>query len=274
MLTRKNGTKLIKPIPFSELEFRVPYTEKWLCDGQTTVFFSDVAKKSGVVVEQYNFSRKLFLRLGSAQTDMYSNALILQKYAKKIGATDLKYAFIPCHPKKIPEVRQAIWMGFLNHQTYHAFDVLHPWFENGSKDDFPQSLLDFHEPFFFSPQGERRWALYDLKQRSGLYLVAEDGIIVRAGQARDLAQRPRAYFYPLSEDKSRTGSHYKVSYHDRLVKKEHVYTIAPIPFPIAHFKSWEKLYRAIDFFEKKLNTRLKPRDNRKGLDISEEGLPF
>ncbi len=273
MLTKKDGTKLIKPIPFGDLNFRKPYTEKWQCDGTTTVFFSDVAKKSGLVLEKYtDILGKNFLRISCAESDMYSNALILYSYMQKIKATNVEYCFIPCSPKSISSLKKAVWLGYLNHPIYDSFDKLRPWFENGKSENFPKEELSFFSPFTICNKGERHWNFYDVRDRPGFYVITEDGVIVRTGQSWGLHQRPRAYFYPISKDKGRETSHYKVSYYDRMINNEHEYKMAVVPVPLGIFNSWCQLYKELDKLEDKLIFELDPRDNVKGKRINDFGV--
>lgn len=256
-----DGSKLIKPLPFSQLNFRFPYTEKWLCDEKTTVFFNGVAKKSGLVVLKYrNILNKQFIRISCSVNDMYSNALMLNSFMKKIDATDVCYAFIPAGPEKHLGLKKSLWLGYLQEPIDNSFDLVKPWLES-SDQKFPLDKLTLFNPFSFNEEGERSWNFYDLRDRPGIYLIIEDGIVVRVGQTGKLHNRPRTYFYPAYKD--RQTKHYRVSYYDRMLNNEHMYQMATISLPLGVFKSWRELQKLLDFLEKKATQELCPRDNIK-----------
>jgi len=266
MLRRMDGARLIKPIPFSQLPFRIPYTELWICDNKTTVFFNGVAKKSGVVILKYTIAGKQYLKISCAATDMYSNALMLQKFMKKIGAENVQYAFIHRKPEFLEGVAKSVWLGYLNEPLDDSFQMIKPWIEDPTSNDFPLQQLRFEEPFSKDDKGNRRWNFYHYRQRIGVYLIKEDDMIVRVGKSvNHLDRRPRSYFYPVYSD--RPTKHTRVSYYDKM--EQHTYTLSIIEVPASEFKSWKALEKAVEKLEARLISHFIPRNNLKGNEGAE-----
>lgn len=259
MPKRKNGKKLVKIFPFKSLVFREPFSEKHAQRG-SVAFFSGIYNLSGVVVMQYrNGFGKSYIKIGRGM-DLRNNARNLYLNLKRFGhVEEVRFAFIPERIDRAKGLADSIWQGYLNHSLSHDYAKLEPWLK-GKRKQPNLSKLQFAPPFVVD-NGVSRWNFLDFKDRSGVYIIKENGIVVYVGKSvRHISNVLKNHFYPYPQD--RKTKHYRVTFYE--TKNVHKYECAIIEVPIACFRSWQAVSKAVEELETALIRHFNPKLNVKG----------